>query len=132
MATAKTAPMSLDERIALATAPGWRPDNAGDKLEKATVIGLRMHHDAEYGDSPVIVYRLQDGAFRAVYCFHQVLRDRMKELGTKIGSVQTIVYLGQQTSNTRKDSNGDPQKYESYYAENDGDNLEVVTPDFAF
>lgn len=136
MATAKTpatAPMTLAERIALATAPGWRPNTGEEKtLEKVTVIGLRMHHDEEYGNSPVVVYRKQDGNFIAVYAFHTVLRERLAELKTAVGSVQTLVYLGSQESNTRKDPEGNPQRYESYYVENDGDTMQVVTEDFKF
>lgn len=127
---ATTPAMTLEERIAVSTAPGWRPENAGDKLEKVTVIGLRMHHDEEYGNSPVIVYRQQDGSFIAVYAFHTVLRERLAELNTQIGSVQTLVYLGAQTSNTRLDSNGNPQRYESYYVENDGVEMTTVATDF--
>jgi hypothetical protein len=125
--------LTLDERIALETAPGWRPNGGEETLiEKATVVGLRMHHDEEYGDSPVVVYRKTDGKFIAVYAFHAVLRDRLAELKTNIGSVQTLKYLGSQTSNTRKDLNGDPQRYESYYVENDGAEVTAVAEGFTF
>jgi hypothetical protein len=132
MAMSKPAALSLEDRIAIQTAPGWRPEKAGDKLEKVRVIGLRMHHDVNYGDTPVIIYRQQDNSVVALYCFHTVLRERMAELKTAVDMVQTVVYLGSQTSNTRVDSEGKPQRYESYYAENDGDEIEVVSTDFKF
>lgn len=131
----KTAPptLTLDERIAISTAPGWRPKVSEEKrIENATVIGLRMHIDPEFGNSPVVIYRKQDGGYIAVYAFHTVLRERLAELKTEVGSVQNLVYLGTQESNTRKDSNGDPQKYESYYVENVGDEMQLVSEDFKF
>jgi hypothetical protein len=131
-ATATTA-LTLDERIAIATAPGWRPTESEEKLiENATVVGLRMHEHEEYGKTPVVVYRKTDGTFISVYAFHTVLRERLAELKTGIGSVHTIKYLGAQTSNTRKDLNGDPQRYESYYVEIPGQEVAAVSEDFAF
>jgi hypothetical protein len=136
MPVAKPSALTLDQRIAIETAPGWRPNATEDHtIEKATVVGLRMHFDPanpDYGKSPVIVYRKQDGTYIAVYAFHTVLRERLAELKTDIGSVQTLKYLGSHTSNTRTDANGDPQRYESYYVENDGTDIKAVSDDFTF
>ena len=122
----------LQQRIALATAPAWMPKEKGDTLEKATVIGLQIGHTDEYGDYPKIVYRLQDGSFIAVHAFHQVLSDRLKELKTAVGSVQTLVYLGKQESNSRTDSEGNPQKYHMFYVENDGQRNDDVAKGFSW
>lgn len=132
-AKSKSTELTLDERIAIATAPGWRPSETEDKrIENATVVGLRMHHHDEYGATPVIVYRKTDGTYISVYAFHTVLRERLAELETKIGSVHNLAYLGSQESNTRVDANGAPQRYESYYAENAGQEMTAVSEDFAF
>lgn len=133
---AKNPPTSLtfEERMAIATAKGWIPKQEGSPqaLMDAEVISLQTHHDTSYGDSPKIIYRLTDGSYVAVYAFHQVLRERLAELGTKIGSRQNLQYLGSQTSRTRLDSDGNPQRYESYYVENVGDELKVIADNFAF
>lgn len=135
MAAAKsaTSALTLADRIAISTAPGWRPSETDEKiLENVTVVGLRMHHHDEYGATPVVVYRKTDGTYASVYAFHTVLRERLAEIGTKVGSVHNVAYLGSQTSNTRVDANGDPQRYESYYAENAGQEMTAVSEDFAF
>lgn len=106
---------SLDERIALATAPAWRPE-PGDKLEEATVVRLMMGHTDDYGDYPIVVYRQKDGSFIKVHAFHQVLRERYIELKTKPGDVQNVVYIDRRTANKQK-GNGETTEYELYYVE---------------
>jgi hypothetical protein len=130
---AHTLPLTLDERIAISTAKGWVPSESGETtLENVEVVGLRMHTDPEFGSSPVVIYRKDDGEYVAVYAFHTVLRERLAELGTTIGSRHTLRYLGSQTSNKRVDSEGKPQRYESYYVENAGAEVTAVSEDFKF
>lgn len=134
MATAKSAPvtpMTLDERIALTNAPPWRPSQKGDRIENVTVVGLKMM-PSEYGAYPKVVYRTQDGEYIAVHAFHTVLRNNLAEIGTDIGQVQNLVYLGRPLSNTRKNSEGEPQPYENYYAEVAGSEVKIKDEDFKF
>jgi hypothetical protein len=131
-----TTPTSLDERIALATAPAWVPVVPGERLENVTVVGLQIFHDEEYGDTPVVVYRKQDGGYVKLYAFAQVLREQLAELKTDMGSVQNIVFIGKQDSKkrTRKDADGKdvPIQYTLTYAENVGAEMKVVAEDFKF
>jgi hypothetical protein len=118
------------ERMEQRTAQGWRPE-PGTTLD-GTVIGLRMG-SSEYGDYPIVVYSVNNmfnatgeavPAHRptvALHCFHQVLRERMAELKTDLGSRQYVTYLGQLESNSRKDKDGEPVKYHHYDAENYGE-----------
>lgn len=133
MAAAKSAPVELtyEQRKAIATAPGWIAQ-VGDKIMGATVIGLSMHEHPEYGLSPKLTYQQTDGSYISVYAFHQVLRDRLKELGTKIGSVQNLERLADETSRSRVNSDGDPQRYVNYYVENAGTTMQEVSDNFAF
>lgn len=130
-AIAPTIPMTLDERIALTTAPAWRPESKGDRIENVTVVGLKMM-PSEYGAYPKVVYRTQDGEYIAVHAFHTVLRNNLAEIGTQVGHVHNLVYLGRPLSNTRKNSDGDPQAYELYYVELAGAEVKAVDENFAF
>lgn len=123
--------LTFAERVAIATAPGWRPE-PGETLEKATVIRMSMG-ESDWGPYPVITYRTQDGKYVRVHVFHQLLRERLAELKTDIGSVQNLTYIERRTGNTVK-ANGDVTEYELYYAENDGDTMNAVevAPDFKF
>ncbi len=135
MATAKTPADSVNEleeyfeRQEQRTAQGWRPEP--DTTMKGEVIGLRLG-SSEYGDYPIVVYKVLGMFDRAgkplphrntvsLHVFHQVLRERMAELKTEIGTQQFITYLGQVESNSRKDKDGEPVKYHHYDAENVGE-----------
>lgn len=128
------------ERQAQRTAQGWRP-NAGTTL-KGEVIGLRMG-SSEYGDYPIVVYKVLDMFRRdgskvdhadtvSLHVFHQVLRERMMELKTDIGSQHFISYLGQVESNSRNDKDGAPVQYHHYDAENVGDEVAGKQEGFTF
>jgi hypothetical protein len=132
---AVSAQTSLERRIAITTAKGWRPTAPGDKFENALLIGLRMHHDEQYGDTPVFVYELEDGSYLALYAFHKVLRDTLQTMTREIGvSRHTVVFLGTETSNTRtrkgKDGVEENATYEMYYAEDAGTDVQAVSADF--
>lgn len=122
--------MSFDERVALATAPGWRPE-AGDKLEKVEVVRLSLGEDSGYGQYPIVTYLKDDGTYVRVHAFHTLLRERLAELKTTIGSVQNLQYIGRRTANTAK-ANGDVTEYELYYVENDGDSDDNTDIDEGF
>ncbi len=129
------------ERMAQRTAKGWRPE-AGTTL-KGEVIGLRIGQsdfptaDNPNGDVPVIVYKVLDMFKRdgtkvdfaettSLWCFHKVLRERMAELKTEIGSVQYVTYIGPVEHNTAKaPKTGEPAVYHMYDAENVGEVVEV-------
>ena len=129
-------PTTLDERIALATAPAWIPAIPGERLENVTVVGLQIYTDEEYGPTPVVVYRKTDGSYVKVYAFAQVLREQLAELKTDIGSVQNVVFIGRQDSKkrTRKDADGNdvPIQYTLTYAENVGQEMKLVEEGFKF
>lgn len=107
------------ERMNQRTAPGWRPTPG--TTERATVIGLAMREDGGYEDYPVITYKRADGSTFAVHAFHKVLRDRLAELKTDIGSDQYVTYIGARPHNTIKNEDGTPKLYHMYDAENVGD-----------
>jgi hypothetical protein len=134
MTAAKKNPdMTFEERVAIATAPGWVPAKTGETtIKNATVIGFRTYSHEEYGDRPVVVYRKEDGTYISVYALHAVILERYKELKPVPGDVHNIMYLGRQTSNTRVDAKGEPQEYESVYVEKVGDEASTVATEFPF
>lgn len=103
------------------SAPGWRPE-PGTTM-RAAVIGMAMRTDGPYGKYPVITYRnLDTGSTVAVHAFHQILRERLAELKTDIGSEQYITYIGKRDHNTEKDAEtGKPKQYHMYHAANVAD-----------
>lgn len=124
------------ERATTATARGWKPE-PGTTL-KGEVVSLRMAEsdyrsaDRPDGRYPVVTYRVLD-MFRqdgtkvesaagtiALHVFHKVLSERLQELGTDIGSVQYVTYIGPVDHNTEKNPDGTPKQYHMYYAENEG------------
>lgn len=125
------------ERQALRTAKGWRPE-PGTTL-KGVVVGLSIGHtefktvENPDGEVPVVTYKVldmfkQDGSkidhasTIALWCFHKVLRERMQEIGTDMGSVQYVTYVGPVQHNSAKDpKTGEPAVYHMYDAENVGD-----------
>jgi len=121
---------AYQERSAIRTAPGWLPEPG--TVIKATCIGRYMREDGQYDPYPVIVYRLDNGSVVSVHAFHQVLRDRLKELGTKVGSEQYLSYLGKKESGQRNDTEGKPVKYHMYDAENVGDEALKEDVNFEF
>jgi hypothetical protein len=131
MATAKTpptsdptdVPLTFAERRKIATAPPWTPE-AGDAIEHALVVAIEVRQSAthpEYGEYPAVIYKTTDGDYIAFHAFHTIAKERLAELKTRPGIFQSLAYEGVRTSNSRVDSNGDPQKYELYYIENDGE-----------
>jgi hypothetical protein len=128
-------------RKAKRQAPAWMPQ-PGDTF-KGKVIKLHMFTDSEYGDAPVVTYevlwsnvpdRLEVGATVAFYVFAQVSRERMKELGCDLDTVQWVSYDGKTPSRTRKDKDGNAVEYHVFDIENDGQESEVPAKEenFAF
>lgn len=111
------------ERMNQRTAPGWRPDPG--TTERATVVGLAMREGA-YGKTPeeriypVITYKRADGSMFAVHAFHHVLRERLAELKTDIGTEQYITYVGPKMG-INEETKQSEIKYHIYDAENVGD-----------
>jgi hypothetical protein len=108
------------------TARGWRPE-PGTTM-RGTVIGLEMR-TTDFGDCPVVVYTVA-GMFKkdgtpvpheptvALYAFHQVLRERLVELKTDIGSDQYVSYLGEIEKNEIDPKTEEKKKYHMYDADN--------------
>lgn len=123
------------KRMELRNAPGWRP--APNTTVRAEVIGLHMG-ESEYGPYPKIIYRRKeyDGTpteeVFALHAFHQVLKDRLRELGTDIGKEQFLTYLGTRASGTRVDSKGEAVEYHNYDVENVGETAAAKSEGFTF
>ena len=119
-----------EERKNQRQAPGWSPE-VGSTI-KVECIGLRMGV-SEYGTYPIVVYKnLADGSALSVHAFHTILRKKLAELKTDIGSVQFLSYLGQQASHTRKDKDGESVQYHNYDVENVGEAITVREEGFTF
>lgn len=122
MATRKTAQaqgqgtVTADEiarKIALASAPAWRP-NPGDTLLNPTVVGVRKGGvGGEYGTYPILVVESTDGDILAIHAFHTLLRDRLAEIKPTPGTViESITYLGEKITNA---SAGKDEKDQTSY-----------------
>jgi hypothetical protein len=109
---------AYQERLKQAKAPAWRPEP--DTTMRGTVIGLRMGA-SDHGAYPIVIYRMENGEVVAIHAFHTLLRERLAELKTDMGSDQYITYLGRVASRKRVDAEGKPVQYHDYYAENVGD-----------
>lgn len=124
-----TSAPSMEDRIAIHTATGWRPE-PGQSLERAEVIGFRTGAPYNEGDDPypIVVYRTQEGEYVAIHVFHQVLRDEYKAIDdVKVGQFHNISYLGRKKGNTIK-KDGEATEYELYFVE-DADNPKQVMTD---
>lgn len=97
--------------IMLATA--WRPKE-GDTLTGA-VVHREIRRGGEYGNYPIVyIDTNQGGALTAVHCFHQTLKDGLRELAPTRGEIISITYAGKKESNKRTDSKGEPVEYHHY------------------
>ena len=112
--------MGFAQRAAFANAPAWRPEPdetlvPGD--DYAEVIGFREGHTDEYGSYPVIIYthksfeKAHGNPFVAFHAFHTIARERLAELGTKVGSRQNILVGAKRMNNA-----GD-KEYVPYFIE---------------
>lgn len=105
---------------------------------KGEVIGLRMGGSLEeeggYGFYPVIVYKdLTDQSVKAVHAFHAVLRQKLADLKTAIGSVQYVTYEGERVTNATTALPAEKQvRYHLYDVENFGEETPAVEENFTF
>jgi hypothetical protein len=125
-ANAKTESQArMDEyllRMEIAKAPAWMP-NKGDVLV-GEVIGLQMRGTTEemggYGLYPCITYRQLDPSATPqivnLHAFHGMIRERLAELKTDLGSRQIVTYLGPRKKTTANPK-GEFEEYHDYYAE---------------
>lgn len=98
---------SIQQAIAISTAPAWRPTEPGDSIT-GTVIGFRTAEHEKYGKSPVVILANADGTDPvAVYLFHTMLKDAFFDLKPGVGEVVTVAYGGK-----RLKSGIDPAKAE--------------------
>jgi hypothetical protein len=133
MATVKTvaAPQettTLAQRIAINSAPPWRPEN-GDILI-GRLIGVRVGgskvEDGGYGLYPVLVLdKLDDtgeptGQYMAIHAFHtlvvQPIIELLKNQKLVKGADVTVSYLGRQKK-TKPNAKGEYEEYHNYYVE---------------
>lgn len=106
---------ALQRRIAMATAPAWRPE--ANETITGTLAAVSQYEHPEYGSSHVLLLENNKGQFLAVYLIHETLTTRIvDELKPQIGDMLTIAYLGRIESNSRLDANGNPVKYHAYHA----------------
>lgn len=109
------------QRMQRDTAPAWRPE-PGTTMA-GTVEGFRIGRDTGYGEYPIVVYKLDNGEVVSVHAFHTLLRDQLKELGTKKGKRQIIHYGGLQkkTKATDEEREKGRDEYHMYYVKNADD-----------
>jgi hypothetical protein len=107
---------AYQDRMEKAKAPAWRPEPNTTIVAEVTGRSMRT---SDYGPYPVITYlNKQTGEILNVHAFHQLLRDRLKELGTNIGDVHVITYIGSRVTNDTKNAEPDKQRsYHDYYVE---------------
>lgn len=133
---------AYQERKNFRQAPAWMPE-PGTTI-KAEVIGLKMG-SGDYGPYPIVVYKVlvsPDGRSAlestvSVHAFHTLLREKLAELHTEIGSVQWITYDGKVETNASKkaraaDPNAEKKEYHLYDVENDGQVEDVTGKDVDF
>jgi hypothetical protein len=122
------------EQMRKDTAPAWRPEPGTTMM--ATVEGFRIGRDTGYGEYPIVIYKLDNGEVVSVHAFHTLLRDQLKELGTKKGVKQILHYGGKQkkTKATEEEVKAGRDEYHMYYVKNAADlgKQEDVTETFAF
>jgi hypothetical protein len=132
MATVKTVAAqettTLAQRIAINSAPPWRPEN-GDILI-GRLIGVRVGgskiEDGGYGIYPTLVLDKLDstgqptGIYLAVHAFHtlivQPIIDMLKSKTLVQGGDVTVSYLGRQKKN-KPNAKGEYEEYHNYYVE---------------
>jgi hypothetical protein len=117
-------------RMEQAKAPAWRPE------PNSTIVGEvvgRSMREGEHGKYPVITYlNKQTGEIVNLHAFHQMIRERLAELGTNIGDVHVITYLGSRVTNKTKDADPkDQTRYHDYYVEPFGE-VSKTAEDFTF
>ncbi len=89
--TAPADTTATDQRVALMTAPAWRPE-PGESIT-GTVARLSAR-ETEYGKHLVVTLDTGNGAYTAVHCFHSVLKNAMYDLKPTNGDDVTVYYHG--------------------------------------
>jgi hypothetical protein len=87
-------------QMQMRTAPAWRP--APDTTMYGVVVAMAMG-ESGFGEYPIITYKLEDGSYVRIHAFHTLLRDKLSELKTDVGSEQFVTYLGLVLKNSSKD-----------------------------
>lgn len=104
-ATAPVTMTALERRIAMESAPSWRPE-PGQTLT-GRLIGARKAEGGEYGAYPVAIFEnVSDGSYVAVHAFHTLLKDGLAKLSPKKDDVVTMHYVGYQETNESKKKYG--------------------------
>jgi hypothetical protein len=102
------------KRMEIAKAPAWLPESGAVMMGE--VIGLSMR-ESGYGPYPCVTYRkLDDQAVVNVHAFHTMLRQRLAELKTDIGSRHVITYTGLREK-SQPNPKGEKETYHDYYVE---------------
>lgn len=96
--------------VMLATA--WKPQ-PGETLTGA-LVHKELRTGGDYGDYVVAYFDDGSGTLTAVHCFHQTLRDGLKELNPTRGEFVSVTYAGEKDSNKRRDKDGAPVVYHHY------------------
>lgn len=104
-------------RMEIAKAPAWMPEPG--QILMGEVIGLSLR-EGDYGPYPVVTYRKIDSAESPavvnLHAFHGMIRERLAELETDIGSVHIVTYLGKRAK-TKTNVKGEIEEYHDYYVE---------------
>jgi hypothetical protein len=134
MPAAKTAPapvaetVTLAQRIAINTAPAWRPTPGDILIGRLTGvrIGGTSVEEGGYGKYPVLVLNVLNdkgeptGDYKAIHAFHtlvvQPIIAMLKDKTLVKGGDVTVSYLGK-VSKQKANAKGEFDEYHNYYVE---------------
>lgn len=106
------------------SADAWIPSEGDWFIGTVTEIDTRT---SDYGDYERYVYKIiksssghEPGKLLAVHVFHQLLKERLSDLDTQVGSTQIVSYVGHRTKRnpTPEQISQGRDKYHDYYVEN--------------
>jgi hypothetical protein len=134
MPAAKSAPapvaetVTLAQRIAINTAPAWRPAPGDILIGRLTGvrIGGSTKEEGGYGKYPVLVLNMLNeqgeptGNYKAIHAFHtlvvQPIIAMLKDKTLITGGDVTVSYLGKVTKQ-QANAKGETEEYHNYYVE---------------
>lgn len=126
--TAAAPASSLAQRIAINTAPAWRPIKGDVLIGRLTGvrIGGKTKEEGGYGKYPVLVLDTLDsdgnptGDYKAVHAYHTLVVTpiiaMLKDKTLVQGGDVVVSYIGTQKKNT-PNKDGEYEEYHNYYVE---------------
>jgi hypothetical protein len=121
--------MTLEQRIALQTAPAWRPKEGDIFIGRlfGIRIGGKKKEEGGYGEYPVLVLDKLSretgeptGEYFAIHAFHSLVVEpiiaMLKNKTLVKGGDVTVSYLGKKVKNALN-AKGEQEEYHMYYVE---------------